>query len=356
MKKHLKNNPMKPTNRKSSFLLIPLVFLCFALSPLAQAVVPAPDGGYPGGNTAEGQNALFSLTTGTFNTAVGWFALKSDTTGQFNTALGAGTLLANTGDQNTATGTGALLNNTNGFANTANGTFALFNNVGGAGNTATGTSALFSNTTGGDNTATGAAALGSNTTGFNNTATGRFALTLNADGAHNTAVGHSALIANSSGTLNTGIGAGALFNNVVGNNNSALGFGAGADLTGDNNIDIGVQVRGLPDESNTIRIGDNLPRHNESHCYIGGIFDSHVGEDAFAIGVNVDNKVGDTFVLGSPKLRIRDILQAHKKVAELEATVAALSTRLKEQASQIQKVSAQIQMNKPATKVALKNR
>jgi hypothetical protein len=47
----------------------------FALSEAAQAVVPAPDGGYPGFNTAEGQNALFSLTTGVGNAAVGWFSL-----------------------------------------------------------------------------------------------------------------------------------------------------------------------------------------------------------------------------------------------------------------------------------------
>ena len=90
MKKHLKNNPLKPTNRKSSFLLIPMVFLCLALSPLAQAVVPAPDGGYPGGNTAEGQNALFNITNGTYNTGVGVFSLRSDTEGNFNTAVGAG--------------------------------------------------------------------------------------------------------------------------------------------------------------------------------------------------------------------------------------------------------------------------
>ena len=36
---------------------------CFALSPTAQAVTPAPDGGYPNENTAEGDDALFSLTT-----------------------------------------------------------------------------------------------------------------------------------------------------------------------------------------------------------------------------------------------------------------------------------------------------
>jgi hypothetical protein len=30
------------------------VLVILALSPIAQAVTPAPDGGYPGGNTAEG--------------------------------------------------------------------------------------------------------------------------------------------------------------------------------------------------------------------------------------------------------------------------------------------------------------
>ena len=80
---------------------------CFAVSPNVQAVVPAPDGGYAGGNTAEGQNALLSLTTGTYNTAVGLYSLLSLTDGSFCTGIGAGTLLVNTADQNTATGAGA---------------------------------------------------------------------------------------------------------------------------------------------------------------------------------------------------------------------------------------------------------
>jgi len=79
---------------------------------------PAPDGGYPGGNTAEGQNALLSLTAGTYNTAVGLFLLKSNQEGQFNTGVGAGTLLANTADQNKAIGAGALLTNTKSVKNT----------------------------------------------------------------------------------------------------------------------------------------------------------------------------------------------------------------------------------------------
>jgi hypothetical protein len=71
-------------------ILIVLTLLFLGLLPKAQAVSPPPDGGYPGGNTAEGFNALFSLNTGLYNTAVGYFALEAVTTGDFNTALGAG--------------------------------------------------------------------------------------------------------------------------------------------------------------------------------------------------------------------------------------------------------------------------
>jgi len=123
----------------------------FVLSPIAQAVNPAPDGGYPGGNTAEGEAALSSLTTGTYNTAVGLYSGLSVLDGNFNTALGAGTLLANTADENTATGAGALLSNTTGTRNTANGTFALFENTTGNGNIALGAGAGISLTTGSNN-------------------------------------------------------------------------------------------------------------------------------------------------------------------------------------------------------------
>src|ERR1700746_2452884 len=81
-------------------LLIPPVLVCFALLPNAQAVSPAPDGGYPGGNTAEGQSALLSLTTGGSNTAIGFSSLMTNTAGGSNTAIGALALRANTANQN----------------------------------------------------------------------------------------------------------------------------------------------------------------------------------------------------------------------------------------------------------------
>src|SRR4051812_49634779 len=91
--------------------LLPILFTLLSL-PLAghksQAVSPPPDGGYSGNNTAEGQNALLSLTTGVNNTAVGWFSLKSNRRGQLNTAVGAGTLFSAVGSRNTAIGGGGL--------------------------------------------------------------------------------------------------------------------------------------------------------------------------------------------------------------------------------------------------------
>src|SRR4029453_1256352 len=112
-------------NSNHIFRTITVGIACFALLPIAQAVVPAPDGGYPGGNTAEGQNALLSLSTGEYNTGVGAFSFLSLTDGQFCTGVGAGTLLSNPGSSNTATGAGALLSNTSGVGNTADGGFAL---------------------------------------------------------------------------------------------------------------------------------------------------------------------------------------------------------------------------------------
>jgi hypothetical protein len=79
--------------RIPSFCAVTFVLVTFTLQPIAEAVIPPPDGAYPGGNTAEGQNALLSLTTGTYNTAVGWLSLRSNALGQLNTSVGAGKLL-----------------------------------------------------------------------------------------------------------------------------------------------------------------------------------------------------------------------------------------------------------------------
>src|SRR3982751_3193430 len=99
--------------RRFLLLTLSLLPICFALCQTTRAVSPAPDGGYPGNNTAEGTSALFSLTSGTNNTANGFQALYHNTTGNYNSAEGFHALFNNTiGANNTATGINALFSNT----------------------------------------------------------------------------------------------------------------------------------------------------------------------------------------------------------------------------------------------------
>jgi hypothetical protein len=328
-------NPVIQLIQRSRVFLVALLLGCFAVPQNAQAVIPPPDGGYPGGNTAEGQAALLSLTSGGFNTAIGFLSLTNNASGQLNTAVGAGTLLVNTADENTATGAGALLSNTIGHENTGNGAFALFSNTLGNGNTAIGYRALTSNTTGGGNTAIGHRALFTNTTGHGNTALGLNALLFNSDGFSNTATGIDALLNNTTGYLNAATGETALWSNTVGayntangcralysnvasNYNTAIGYQAlylnqngtgntaigtqalinntsgsynvvlagGQNLTtGDFNIDIGND--GVAGESSTIRVGN--PLHNRA--FIAGINGTTVSGGT-TVYINSDGQLG----------------------------------------------------------------
>jgi len=275
-------------------LFVLFAFVCFALLPRAQAVVPPPDGGYANFNTAEGQNALKNLTTGAANTAVGWYSLFTDTSGSFNTGVGAGTLVLNTGDQNTATGAAALLLNTTGSFNTANGTRALL-----------------SNTTGTQNTATGFVALYRNTTGAYNTGNGTNALVNNTTGSQNTANGINTLHTNTTGSANTANGSNALFSNT-GDNNTALGFAAGDSLTtGSNNIDIG--NHGVAGESGIIRIGGG----SQTATYVAGIAGQTVGAGGSTCYVDNDGKLGVFLSARRFKTDIADIAAASEALLAL---------------------------------------
>jgi hypothetical protein len=418
---------MKIIAKTVTFPLALLALMSSALVPGVHAVSPAPDGGYPGGNTAEGKNALFSLTTGGYNTGVGFFVLRSDTTGSFNTGLGAGALLANSASQNTAIGAGALLSNTTGGANTATGGFALFSNTIGIDNTATGSGALLSNTAGLSNTADGEGALANNITGNNNTAIGAEALLRNDAGSENTAVGTFALHNNTgsagsgntavgylaldgnAGAGNTALGDRALNNNSTGESNVAIGDSAGFNATtGSSNVYIGAGMEGFPDESNA--------------CYIASIFGG-TSTDGTSVFVNSSGKLGTAtssrrfkeqikpmehasesiFALQpvsfrykkeidpagrpqfglvaeevekvNPDLIVRDkegraysvrydqvnamllneFLKEHASLEELKKEIAALTATVKEQAAQLQKVNAHLQLRNAAARTVLNN-
>ena len=393
-----------------SFVLIALILAGFALSPQARAVVPPPDGGYANENTAEGQDALFSLTTGTDNTAIGFNALFSNTTSSLNTAVGSQALFSLT--------TGA-----------------------GLGNTAIGFQALYSDTSGGGNNAFGSQALSSNISGIRNLAVGSGALGSLTSGDLNVAVGNVALFQGVTVNFNTALGRGALFRSQ-GDQNVGLGFFAGANLSdgGTNNIYIGnagpVPIR---TESNTIRLGTQtattVTTGGESHpmpahaaTFIAGISGTAVNGRPVMINANgrlgtapssarfkdeikpmdktseailalkpvmfrykkeVDAERTPQFGLVaedvekvSPDLVVRDadgkaytvrydavnamllneFLKEHKrvedlkkdfqaKVAQQQKEIAALAATVNEQASQIQKVSAQLEASKPAPQV-----
>jgi Chaperone of endosialidase len=381
------------TNLRSVLTL--LAFLCLqAAGPQVQAVVPPPDGGYPGFTTAEGQKALFSLTTGSANTAVGWYSLFSDTEGSFNTATGAGTLLFNTAGSNTAFGAAALLFNTTGEDNTAVGTAALLNNANGIVNTAVGSGALRDNTDGNFNTAVGQQALTRNTSGQENTAVGFAALANHPPGNFNTAVGVSALL-NTTGIENTAVGAHAL-QNSTGSSNIALGFNAGGGVTTANgvicidrlgaNVDNTTwinHVYGVTTQSgmtapvivsNTGQLGtvsssrrfkhDIRPMENASEAILElkpVIFHYKsdetntpqfglIAEEVAAVNPDLvmPDENGNIYSVRYEQINamlLNEFLKEHRKVEKLEATVADL-------AEQLQKITAQMQMKNSSARVA----
>ena len=335
---------------KIIFTTVLSALVCFGLLPGAHAVGPeAPDTALAGGNTADGQSALGTLTTGLYNSAFGFLSLLSNGSANFNTGVGAGVLLVNTASNNTAVGAGDLFSNTTGTSNTANGTFALFSNVIASSNTAVGSQALQNN----DNTGNG-----------------------NANG-------------------NTAVGGAALFNNVDGSENTAVGTGSGPNvIAGFNNTYVGDFVGTLAaDESNTIRIGDlsNGNGAGSLACFIGGIFNNFqpVGGSVVVVTLDrADDHLGWDFgpsqggsapiQRSSPQRRSAPDVRPQRpamldgkvgKVEKLEAMVAqqqkqietltsqlrkqaqTFTAELKEQATQIQKVRGQLEVSKRAPQV-----
>jgi hypothetical protein len=461
--------------------LIAILIVCLVSVQNAQAVSPPPDGGYPGQNTAEGQNALLDLNVnnGTNNTAVGWLALRTNVDGDFNTAIGSAALATNTGDGNTAIGGAALFSNTTGDYNMAAGLLALYHNTAGTLNTALGASALQSNQQGISNTAAGYQALYVNDSsgtghGSFNSAFGAFALTNNDDGEANCAFGTGAMEFNQNGQDNVAVGTDALSQNLIGSGNTAIGTDASEDQTGDDNTALGafalllnttgnantangsralqnttgsrnigmgflagcalnsgdnniiIGNSGVVTESNTIRIGTVVAGMNCSDTqaahtatYIAGISGTAVVGDPVVVDENgqlgtatssqqfkkgirpmdktseailalkpvtfqykADSKntpqfglIAEDVAKVNPDLVVRnrngeiysvrydqvnamllnEFLKEHRTVREQGATIAELKKQIETLTAGLQEVSAQLEVNKPASQVAENN-
>ena len=361
-------------------------------------------------NTGVGWHSLFSNTGGNYNTALGAGALVLNN-GDSNTAVGTLALFLNTsGTQNTAVGTLALLNNDTASYNTAVGYIALQSNTTGEVNSALGWGALHSNTTGTQNTAVGVNSLGANNSD-GNTAVGYHALYLSTTGFVNNGFGYRSLFNNVTGSYNNAFGASALYNNT-GDANTAIGHYAGINLTtGTGNVCIGFDVEGVAGESNTTRIRnvyDSVEADRQVYVdslgKLGTIVSSRrykeeikpmdkASEALFAlkpvvfrykqeidpsrrlsfglIAEDVAQVSGDLVSPdkeGKPQtvryeavnaMLLNEFLNEHKafveekhKVEKLENTVAGLLATVKEQAVQIQKVSAQLQLSQPKAQLA----
>ena len=367
------------------------------------------------GNVAVGAYSLQSNTTGGSNIAVGYAALYRNTTGIWNVAVGDSALIDNTsGWSNTAVGGDGLSANTTGLENTAMGAAALESNTTGSGNVAVGAGALSYRTGGsyqlqGANTAVGYYALGytgaewgTGLGGDGNTAMGDRAMEFNVDGSFNCAFGLLALSADGGETdssantavgnragygLRTGIGnvyigehetardPGESYHTYIHNINTTSVSGGSADTV---TIDLNTgllghltssrrhkeDIKGMDNASDTLyrlkpvtyRYKKEIDR-NQALDY--GLIAEEVAEvDPNLALRNGKGEIESVRYNAINVMLLNEFLKEHKafveeqgKVKKLEAGLAGLLATVKEQAAQIEKVSAQVQISKPAPRV-----
>ena len=352
-------------------------------------------------NVGVGGGAL-ALNNADSNTAIGTVALLLNTTGTRNTATGTDTLVLNsTGDDNTAVGAFALEDNTaNG--NTAVGSSALIANTTGSFNNAVGRVAMGSNTTGSNNTAIGDSTLYFNTIGAFNTASGETALFHNTTGIQNTANGDGALYNNTTGSNNAALGFGAGSNLTTGDNNIDIGYQVGGVAGESNTIRIGntnittTIIRGISGSM----IASGATVLVDTNGMLGTVVSSRRFKDAikpmdqasevlFALkpvtfrykkeidpqGISQFGLVAEDVEKVNPDLVLRDkegktysvrydqvnamllneflkehnaFVEEQRKVQEQGGTIARLERQIEALTAGLQKVSAQLELSKPA--------
>jgi trimeric autotransporter adhesin len=235
-----------------------------------------------------------------------------------------------------------------------------------------------------------------------NTANGAFALSSNTLGHDNTAIGSNALLGNSTGTFNIGLGVSAGTNLTTGSNNIAIGnYGvagesntirigqaqtrtfingisgvviAGAAVVVNANGQLGVvassadfkhQIRPMAEESKAI-----LALKPVSFCYDQDIDEN--GLPQFGLVAEDVAKVSPDLVARDGKgkpytvrydavnaMLLNEFLKEHRTVQELRSVVAKQEAAATQQQKQIealtaglQKVSAQVELNKLAPQTA----
>jgi trimeric autotransporter adhesin len=346
-------------------------------------------------NTAVGAGALLNNTTGGSNTAVGAFALFSNVDGGGHVAVGNGALQNNNASglfsSNTAVGVSALITSTSGGANVAVGEGALFQVDTGSANTCIGALAGASYTA----DETGNICIGAGTggtAGENNTI--RIGSNLSSGGMNVSDAGFVQAFTIGGGFTGGGIqyiqlgglssfSIGQNFSTTNGNSSAFVGgifnqtppAGSHAVLVGPNNqlADATLSSRRFKKDIAPIdKLSEGIlalrpvtfhwKNDNTNEPEFGLVAEEVAEVNLDWITHNPQGEISGVRYETIPILLLNEFLKEHKKVeaqqaniAELKSTVGVLTAQLKEQAAQIQKVSAQLEAGKPATKVALGN-
>ena len=364
-------------------------------------------------NVAFGHSALWSNTTGIWNVAVGTNTLGDNTTGVGNIAVGGDALSENTtGGENTAIGDAALQKNMTGSGNVAVGSVALFYKSNASyqlqgANTAVGyralgyTGAPWGTGVGGDgNTAVGDRAMLYNVDGSFNCAFGLLALSADngeTDSSANTAIGNRAGYGLRTGVGNVYIGEQEMardpnesYHTYIHNINTTSVSGGFADTV---TIDLNTGLLGhltssrrhkedinaMKDASETLyrlqpvtyRYKKEIDR-NQALDY--GLIAEEVAEVDPNLAIrNAKGEIETVRYHAINMMLLNEFLKEHKKVEEQQATIAELKSKaaaqeatitqlnngmgdltaqFKAQAAQIQKVSRELEMRRPLTRVA----
>jgi hypothetical protein len=303
-------------NRAMAFMAFSL---CLAFGTTAHAVSPAPDGGYAGGNTAEGTQALNSLTSGAWNTASGLQALFNVTTGGSNTATGVGALFNNTASNNTAYGVHALFNITSGSNNIGIGSFAGVNLT----------------------TESNVIVIGhAGEAGETNY------IRIGTEGVHD-----ETYIAGINGMPSTG-------NPVCINNEGELGECSPSSARFKHDIESMDCASEAIFALRPVTFRYNPELHSNGALEFGLVAEEVAQIDPSLVKYNKRGEIYGVRYESINAMLLNEFLKEHRVVEQLKTTIAqqektlnAFASALKEQESQIQKVSAQVAASKPAPQV-----
>jgi len=297
---------------------------CVALSPQAGATCRQ---GCSGDNTFLGDNALGSNTGGFFNTAVGFHALEFNTNGVDNTASGAGALLSNTAGNN---------------------------------NMATGFDALQLNTTGNNNTAAGNAALEFNTTGSGNIALGNFAGVNLTTGDNNIDIGNGG-VAGETGMIRIGTAGSQTATFIAGIRESPIAAGIAVGITVDGQLGVRASsarfkeaIKPMEKASEAILSLKPVTFHYKPELDPDGIPQfGLVAEDVEKVNPDLvaRDEQGKPYTVRYEAVNamlLNEFLKEHRTVQEQGAMIAKQQKQIEALTAGLQKMSAKLEMNKPA--------